>query len=455
MKFNHLKAINEVYFGNSTELEQIIEQLHKIRQLYFDEFEKSTFKLNKYYTKINTSPELTELNRMFEDFFGFKTFAIHIQQSKINNACTIPISSKFDTPIIKDKHIISTKTGFKYKKEYEFSSMLYISSGLLANKNVTDREILAIMFHEIGHNFAAASSIGLCILDTAKKPFMIFSMLVGIFTSLFDKGMLLFGTSNKLTEVYNDCTKKIKSNHPEIVNSINYLYGTRGLFNEIIIEIQAFLSYCTVISGPIVSNIQIILSALINKFMGFIYSPISLLNFIFGREHERFSDNFTSLYGLGPDLASALGKITDKNGLFVNEIINNDPFCGTLYNIFIMPALFVVHLLDEHPETAARMYQQVKYVERELNKSNIDPKLKSQLEKDLKDLNNIINKYLYENENAGLKLRRLISGFFYEMSGGDVRDLFNHDNKNTSKNIDKLYDKTKIESANIFDFELK
>lgn len=446
MKYNHLRPVNEVYFGNTTELEEMLLQLHKVREIAIKDN-------SAYFVRINTDAELLKLNRMFEQFFGFKTFAIHIDQTRTFNACTIPISSRLDTPIIRAKHIEATSIGFRLKSSCKYSAMLWISSGLLKSETFTDREILAIMFHEIGHNFSSSASLSSCIFNLASKPISLLCILLGIFYIPADKGMTLFSSSDTLLTFYNKALDKIKQSNSELLYTLNIYFGMEGFFRDLIIEIKQALDIVITLVNPAFSILSKIGATIQNKLVQFIRNPLTIVRPILGREDERFADNFASLYGLGPDIARALTKMNDNgSGIEVLDVINNTGIIGSLYHCISMPAEFICGIFDEHPNIEARCYQQIKYMEKELAKENMDPKMKKQIEHDLKDLKSTVEKYLYTNEHSGVVARRMVAGIFYEMSGGDVRDLFHHQNKATSKNIDKLYNKTKVqESFNMFD----
>ena len=140
-------VIHEAYVGKTPTLLEAEKQINKIR-------------VNcKKFTDINKSPEVQALNRLIEKQFGMDVFATLVEQNNIPEAHTIPIDTRFDVGLkhdISDFVIGDKKTGYKFKPDNGLGIIFIVSLGILKSPDFTDGEILAIMLHEIGHNFSGA-----------------------------------------------------------------------------------------------------------------------------------------------------------------------------------------------------------------------------------------------------------------------------------------------------------
>ena len=146
MLFNS-QAVNEAYFGKTSEILAIEQQLHIFRNKYM-----GSYVLN---TGVNSDPDLIKFDRMMEDYFGFGCFTMKIINEPLVNGMTCPVDYRFDVNRSADD-LIATKKGFKFKKEFDYSLLMYTYSGVIFNDEFEDGEIMALILHEVGHNFNSA-----------------------------------------------------------------------------------------------------------------------------------------------------------------------------------------------------------------------------------------------------------------------------------------------------------
>ena len=119
----------------------------------------------------------------------------------------------------------------------------------------------------------------------------------------------------------------------------------------------------------------------------------------YGSKGEVIADTFPSMYGYGEDLIEAFDIIRNSGaGSAINEIINKNPIAGNYLWLITFPQIFVMKIFDEHPEDAVRYKQQLVYIQRELEKGDIDPKLKKELLDRSKTIEKQIDKCLKINE---------------------------------------------------------
>lgn len=139
-----LQVCTEAYFGETEGIKELQRLISKIR--------KNTTVSNLI--KINSSIAVSQFNREVEKVFGFKRFALNITVDIGYSAITIPVGNSLEVLKYKDKISTSKDFGFRFK-ESKYSVMTYISSGMILSKSFTDREILGIILHEIGHSFTS------------------------------------------------------------------------------------------------------------------------------------------------------------------------------------------------------------------------------------------------------------------------------------------------------------
>ena len=138
-----INILNEVYFGKSTELIAIQNQLDKFRNKYMGKY---VFNMS-----VNSDPELLKFDRMMEDFFGFGCFTLHVINTLQPNCYTIPVDCRFDYN--NNNNIVVTKNGYKFKKEMDYAIIVMATSSIIFNDGFTTDEVFAMLLHEVGHNF--------------------------------------------------------------------------------------------------------------------------------------------------------------------------------------------------------------------------------------------------------------------------------------------------------------
>lgn len=438
---NLLQSINEAYFGKTDNVKKIIEQIGIIRRKAGVEIGGRFSKINKYHPTINTWPETIKLNRLIEETFGFEIAAINVSQEANLNAYTYPISYSLD---IKDPKfmITSTKTGFKYKKEAHYCLWVNITSGLFLNGDFTDEEITALLFHEIGHNFSTAMDGELGGVNLFKVMFnWIYTILNMIITLKIDPNQLgsLLNNENwikTLNAKWNEFTSKymIFKGFKIINNSILILINAgKTIVNDIIDAISSFTPLATIASILSVVNWP---AQIIRTCLG-------------GTRDEQYADAFAGTYGLGTELSTAIAKMGNGNhGFILYDVIHNTPVIGHIANAIQFPLIFMTQLFDEHPNLNQRFRLEIELCEKELQQNNLDPKLKAELNKQLKELNKEFEKCCSVKERIKVSdphiLQRKYEEWLHDRMGGGMKTkLF--DNDTVFNKIDDTYRDNRID----------
>ena len=276
---NKSQILNEVYFGTSPQLESIIKQLGVYRnKLMIDSVFKSYELLIRSNLKdCNRHPDLIKFNRMIEDFFGFNTFSLLVDSYSCENAYTFGVQYRANSDTRYRTKI--TKTGFRYDKDSDMCCFVYIFAGIIFNNNYTDREVMAIILHEIGHNFSANFDNSIMFkynYQKLLKPILMITILINSVVSIssFDimgaqmnfRSLLI---SKNFAEIYLKIKEEISKN-PSIEQ---YFYLLNINFGSIVDIEHAFLTPSLFIPDPM-SIIRKIKSIIANLFTDLIFIKV-------------------------------------------------------------------------------------------------------------------------------------------------------------------------------------
>lgn len=137
-----LICLDEVYFGKTPEIVAIEEQLRIVRHKCY-----KNPKLD-----LNNDPDLRKFNRMMEDYFGFGCFALTVVADPVPSTLSIPIDYSFSAAKKSDNFIVNDKT-YKFKKEFDYTCIICITTGLFSNSYFSTGEVMSCILYELGHNF--------------------------------------------------------------------------------------------------------------------------------------------------------------------------------------------------------------------------------------------------------------------------------------------------------------
>ena len=341
---------------------------------------------------------MIKLNELFADTFGFKTFGLYVRNSAQYRACTLSLGYRLDSGVLPSQ-LKSSSKGFKYDKKDGYSGMVIINTSIFCNPKFTDREVLAIILHEIGHNFSGAIDPVIFAFNLPFRFIYSFSILFDYMTALYDTDLWvkeLFASSNITLEQYNKLNDKINRKYPEFKNGVNLFTKYINMFKDLAQDFKRLMSITFVLSKP-VDAISTVLHNMLRR-LG--YGTMLLIP---NHRDEKIADSFATMYGYGADLSSALTKFNSDELFFSGNLINA-PIIGSIYNLLMIPIEFIVHLFDEHPNEISRINSQLQYCNKEISEANLDPKLEIELRQNIRD----IEKYLIDmNLEIILKLLQI------------------------------------------------
>lgn len=447
-----LSMLDEAYFGKSKELLEIENLLDAYRKKYMEN-----------YTMIgaaaNTDKMLVKLNRLFEKQFGFGDFALLIADAPISNAFTFAIDSRIENNVSKNK-LVNQNT-YKFNKEADYACIVGITSMVIFNPRYTNEEIVGIILHEIGHNFFAALSTTNTIFSTCTKAVNIASIpyyLYNILTSDENNFSKVTNAVNvslglgvpQINAIMKNVVKGIKmaSKHKNDINTamFNSLSCTYlGLaFYELCKEVVKYGSIFFI--GPI-KFIEKIAKEWIDDLIDTTRDPIHMLRLPNGFRNERTADNFATMYGYGPALAESFNKMElyDFSPDQLEKLPKMVPFIGCLIDALYLPIRLINNAIDPHPLQIQRTTDQVRMLEEEMKKSNLDPKMKKRIQKDIDNINKSIQASMDTSKNATTDpdfVHHVVNRIMYNtVDGKTIRDIiFNFDPNGKYKSYDKTID---------------
>lgn len=375
--------LTEVYIGKTKELLLAETQLDIFRKKYMSKY--------VFNTRVNSDKDLLKFDRMMEDIFGFGCFTLHIHNQPSVNAFTMPIDFRCDYRNPTD-NIIADKNGFKFKKEYSYAAILGIYSGLIFNPAFTTPEIMALLLHEIGHNFNSA-------LNKSNGTFTNIIVTIETFISIMSGSPLaLINTiknSNQMRMALDTAGKNMREQNAIPVIVYDVFKQLQSVLNTTALTINDILRVGSLGTLTIITALyNCVRSALM-----YIINPANIITKIIGLnikyKSELTADNFPTIYGYGPELASALNKFEGAEGdssSIIMRSFNKIPVLSTIMHCNEIPVFFLAQMFDEHPHSTARIKDQLDLLNLELSKQDMDPKMVDRIKKDIKECNKSLNR---------------------------------------------------------------
>jgi len=435
--------VNEVYFGKTKQILEIEKQLGVIRQKY----------MNKDILNVNSDREVLKFNRMVERYFGFGCFCLYILQSNMQNAYTLPVGSKIDTSKSPDA-IISDGNGYRFKEEYEYADIVFIFSGVIFSEDFTTEEVMGLIMHEIGHSFWVN-------LRPQNAPFK-YAYFVLMACDYIVECML----STK------HLSKKISGGLGMLALSSNAILKKTVMFNRAIRETNdKWASYlvdismfCITFSMAVSEFIEDITNRSTLGLLGLMYSITGLIQqlgnitspfFIMKQslvavkyKEEQGADNFATMYGYGAALSSALAKMESPNydSAKYKKELNKIPLVSNIYNFNFFLTCTISSLFEEHPHTVDRARDQIKLLKAELNRTDLDPKMKKEIKNDIDACEKAMDKFIAKRSKiTDLNVARDVFNRSAIKNGFTIKgSLFNDNADKRFKDYNKTYNERRI-----------
>lgn len=402
------RTLHEVYFGKQPELQKIEALIGKARTKFIgDNYSGGA--------KVNGLKEITDINKAFEDFFGFEIFALTIVPSNSLNAMTMPLSMAIDiAPQFRiKKNLIADSSGFKFNKKAKYCCSVLIYSGLFLNKAFSDAEILALILHEIGHNFQTVLNKNLYYFTDATmilkyisiflSEFLQTSNPIGSATAVIDT---LVGSSNVFKTFSAKVDAIVRESFPNILILSGMFMAVRGAISDTINDIMWLFMEITKY-GSLPMNI---VGQIIRK----ITNPL-------GKTGEQVSDTFAAAYGYSAELSSALTKFeSGKTGNNVKDFVYDMPLFGNMVAAYDLPFDIILTAFDEHDPAIQRMSLLKSGLESDLRRADVAPKLKAKIKDDIDAMDIELTKYKELSKSNTPRAAKLAwYRYIFEYTGGE------------------------------------
>lgn len=354
-------VVNETYFGKSKELELI---------------EKSFDKAIQSKDKIDAS-SLGIIAKQIQKKFGFDNVSIGIDKTPGLNAYTY-----IDIADIK-KMKIKTSEGYKALPGNTCSILVVFSPAMLSGV-LSGKELTAITLHEIGHQFASKR-----ILNSSSLRYMA-SYIRGL--SELDKIIRIASQeTNSIADMFMMIRRVISKLTEDAVFAIKYVINTLILLKDIL-KTPTLKDTYNLIGDSTKSN------RIMNYIKNFdkVKKPIKVHDL-----EEEMADSFATIYGYGPELASALTKIEASD---IDEEF--DPYDNSFYNLYIYIPIYTLlsYICTSDSgiaiQTSRRVYAQLLTLRKEMNDINTDAKTKKRILADIDELEKVYGKYIDERIEA-------------------------------------------------------
>lgn len=369
-----MAILNEVYVGRLPEIDQMVTDIHNIREEYRAKGNISVLKTTKVFES------------HVEEMWGFKAFLFDIYISSTPNAYTMCAGSCIDSNL--ETAIECTSKGYRFSKGSNISAVTRIATSLLADDEISDEEILAIILHEIGHSFAERSQkINIAMESTRKSILLIrlFQLIMQVLTLNPFNMVLAFKEFLSSYSVMNTLYTKLD----KIMKSIP---GLRHLK----MSKEALTAFIT----DAINNWLINLSR--NSYTNSTYENVKKQKkqaedmvaknkmgdqLAAQRTMERLSDDFANMYGFGAQIASGLIKMGNpyRYGAMAEHSVTD------LQKKIDSTVLDIYAAADAHPGNCDRVLAMIDGLEEDYKTLKVDPKIKKEMKKDIDALKDIAN----------------------------------------------------------------
>lgn len=378
----YTSILNEVYIGKKASLKKMEEVIHNLREPYLQD------KGNNFTGLVNIQrdPNLALLEKMLEEEFGFKNLYLSVSSKPCANAWTYPIDLYLDTSMDMGNLVVTSNTGYKFKPIAKAASSITLTSKLLFDPRFTDAEILAIILHEVGHNFQSVMN-GKLRSITQMQSFIIY---ITAYSGYF---LNLLYVSNSFKDFENNIKRNIVRN-----NGLGTIIGFGSMISAVAAKILNELIGLTTIGTLGLSYMAI---AIYNLAISF-YNPVQILiDFIYnipGKGKENLADSFCYIYGYGTEQISALAKMESMEASDIEDMFDNVPVLSSIKDLFSYPALLLMGWADPHPKVVTRCKNIINDCKYDINNIE-DPRVRKELLKQLDTLEKMQNKLFVEGES--------------------------------------------------------
>lgn len=376
MLSNEIKEmlVQEAYYGKLPEFEEMEELLKSII---------TKMKASPKSCNPNKYPEMKKVQKLFSKIFGFKKAIIYWEPyNTYGNAYTYSMNTFIIFANKGKDWIKKTEHGY-YDNAHKSVLTVYISTGCVIHGDVNERELLALILHEIGHNFdfSGYHLIG----------YTLHNILTLGYTGLAYKKYKNIDKINELKEDYN---KQIQDEGDKFYNKQKKRTERDNILKEWFKNCEKFnsiLSILSLVGNTIALPFNIILS------------PITQFNTLAGKKGELFADSFATAYGYGTDLMTGLEKLMDKKKDYdpKSKVMSFLQDLGNFQNEVYLACR------DVHGSNQVRCKECKKKLLNDLKTNDFQPELKEELLNEINKIDDMYKQITHFSENEKYKITKI------------------------------------------------
>ena len=392
--------------------------------------------------KLSTKEPNKVLEKQIADIFGFKDVMIHWDVSKVmvRSNYTLPTSHIIKgVKAIADGRIAEEGSIFSlskhpYDESHTMVCVMDISQSLF--EIMSNAEILAIMIHEIGHNFEVNPYA--FIRDSLKMAATLLSIpkLLSLFAPKNIKEALTVAglDESSVGKYLINAAATVIQNSSSIIWNVLSLDALKkvglamsNLWDYIVQRIPGMTSISNAfgyIARGITRWTQKYFAPLqaLGLPLYVIASPIYHIASISTFKGEKFADSVAAAFGYGVPLSSALNKLedyflTNKTGDYYK---NANGFQRFLYGLGRVNIEMLEMCMNDHGSAFQRTGNMLKMLEKDLASSDLDPEQKAALKIEIDSLRATYEKFISsspeERSNLAIAMRSFINKHF----GNDI-----------------------------------
>lgn len=345
--------LDESYFGKKP-----IAKIQTAMDIIFEKVSKNSN------IDLRNDPSNKELQKAICEQFGFKQCSIYWSNKPYaTDAYTCVCVKILHTPFITYNHG-NNSNGF-YDDNHELKVFIDIDQNMITAANMTSEEMVAILLHEIGHNFDYSlwsitgqwcgifAVITRTVLQPTRKNFK----------SATGLGLRIIGV-----ELAPGLYQDIRNIDNLIMNTIPPI----GIFVRTVshIGVNVYKLFGSIIK-PVKSTIKTI-KKFKNLPVELVMLPFNTLgNLIkgtFNRRGEIYADSFAVSYGYGAELATALEKLT----VFENQAEwGRDSFIAPFYDFTMLQSDIIDVFTGSGTDTQRRIVNMIGKMDQDLEQSGL------------------------------------------------------------------------------------
>lgn len=385
--------VQESYYGKLPEFEQIEDLLRSV----IEKVKKDPKKSNP-----NKFPEMKKIQKLFTKVFGFKKSIIYWEPFSNENAYTYSLNT-FVILANKGKDYIKKGDRGFYDTSHTSVLTVYLSVGLILTSKLNEKQILACILHEIGHNFdfSGYHLIGYYLQNI---------LTLGLNYIQYSE----FEDMDDVNDYKNKINKKIQKTDDEYYNKSKKRQKENKRIIEILKRSEKMNAIFSVVS---------LIGNMLNAPIFILFSPIIQLTSLGGKKGELFADSFATAYGYGTDLINGLDILSNTKKYY-------DPkskVMSFLQDLGNFQTEVYIAFNDIHGSNQERCMECKKKLVQDLKRNDFSPELKEELQKEIDKIDTLYKTLINFSPNEKSKITKIwrkINHFIFRGNPMILQKLF-------------------------------